>query len=144
MKINKKGFSFIELIVVVAIIGLLVAIASVGYGGVQKSARDAKKIQDLNAIQRAMEMAFNQGGETYPLNSNALLSTGTLDVWPIVPKTDPPEGYALYSNGITYCSCIWLEMNKGGNSTDYDGDAVCSFLTSDPAQGKYYCIKNQQ
>lgn len=139
MKINKKGFTLIELIVVMAIIGVLVAIASVGYGGVQKSARDAKKIQDLNAIQRAMEMAFNKIGESYPSTPADLLATGTLDVWPEVPKVG--GGYSLSSDGTTYCSCIWLEMNKGGNSTDNG----CDHITGDPTQLKeFYCIKNQQ
>lgn len=59
---RKPSFTLIELIVVITIIAVLVAIASVAYGGAQKNSRDARRIEDLNAIQKAMELAFDQGG----------------------------------------------------------------------------------
>lgn len=156
MKINKKiallkgnvlrtggqrvlsAFTLIELIVVISIIGILIAVASVAYGGSQKKARDLRKIEDLNGIQKAMEMAYSQFGYTYPATQAALVATGTLQVWPKDPKG---VAYSLSSTGTSYCVCIWMETNKGGNSTQYDDG--CNHLTNDP-NAPYYCVKNQQ
>ena len=140
---RKPSFTLIELIVVITIIAVLVAFGSVAYGGAQKNSRDARRIEDLNAIQKAMELAFDQGGgESYPTTVSALLGTGTLSIWPSDPKTN--SGYALTSTSPPsppgYCVCTLLEARKNGNSTAYN----CSSFTSDPSLGTYYCVKNQQ
>jgi len=138
MKIRKLAFSLIEIVVVVTIIAIMVAVAVANFQGMNTRSRDARKIEDLNAIQKAMELAYDKLGGNYPADVSALLTTGTLEVWPVTPQG---VAYSLSSTGTSYCVCIWMETNKGGNSTQYDDG--CNHLTNDP-NAPYYCVKNQQ
>lgn len=70
-KYNKKGFTLVELLVVITIIAILASIGLVMYSGVQKSGRIAKRIGDLKAIQTALELYHSRNG-SYP----ATCSTG--------------------------------------------------------------------
>lgn len=60
-----KGFTLIELMVVVAIIGLLSSIAVVALNNARAEARDAKRLADMDAIQNALELYYNDYG-VYP------------------------------------------------------------------------------
>lgn len=71
---SKKGFTLIEMLIVVAIIGILSGAVLVGLGPVQKGGRDARRVSDLRQAQNALELYFNKNG-TYP----ALSSGGKLD-----------------------------------------------------------------
>lgn len=63
---TKKGFTLIELLVVVAIIGMLASIVITSMSEVRASARDAKRIQEIKELQKALELyALNHNGE-YP------------------------------------------------------------------------------
>jgi len=155
MKINKKiallkgnvlrtggqrvlsAFTLFELLVVISIIGILIAVASVAYGGSQKKARDSRKIEDLNGIQKAMEMAYSQFGYTYPATQAALVATGTLQVWPKDPKG---VGYSGPMASTGYCICTAMDNLNGGNATA----ANCTSFTNDTNSATYYCVKNQQ
>lgn len=59
------GFTLLELLVVMAILGILAAIGMASYTGVQAKARDARRKSDLENIARAMEMYYNDNGN-YP------------------------------------------------------------------------------
>jgi prepilin-type N-terminal cleavage/methylation domain-containing protein len=48
--ILRRGFTIIELLVVISIIGILVTVVVVSYNGVQASARDKSLLSDLDAL----------------------------------------------------------------------------------------------
>ncbi len=59
---RRKGFTLIELLVVIAIIGLLASIVLVSMGGVRGKARDAKRMQELNQIAKAVQLYWSDNG----------------------------------------------------------------------------------
>lgn len=65
MKINKNGFSLIELLITVSIIAILSAIALGIYTASLKQGRDSKRQSDLRAIQSALEQ-YNSDMGFYP------------------------------------------------------------------------------
>jgi general secretion pathway protein G len=57
-----KGFTLIEILIVVAIIAILASVVLVGLGPTQKEGRDSRRIQDLAQIQTALELFYNHCG----------------------------------------------------------------------------------
>ncbi|TSC56728.1 MAG: hypothetical protein G01um101418_612 [Parcubacteria group bacterium Gr01-1014_18] len=66
MKVNQKGFTLVELLVVVSIIGLLSTLAIVALGSARVKARDAKRVSDIRQLQTAVEL-FYSDKNGYPL-----------------------------------------------------------------------------
>lgn len=71
---SKKGFTIIELLIVIVIIAILATIGVVAYGGVQQSARDSKRESDITSLHTAIEAYYVQATQ-YPsftqINDNA-------------------------------------------------------------------------
>ncbi len=65
MKKLSRGFTLIEIAVVVAIIAILAAITLVAYNRVQIEARDTKRKNDISILQTALEKYYDTNG-TYP------------------------------------------------------------------------------
>jgi len=76
---NKKGFTIIELLVVISIIGLLSTISVVSLNGARIKSRDAKRVSDVDNIKKAIELYYDDKGE-YPvaLSPISLGTTNTL------------------------------------------------------------------
>jgi type II secretion system protein G len=68
-KLNKKGFTILELLVVVAIIGLLAGVVMYAVNDARKKARDAKRLSDIKQIQNALELYYDDYGYYPPRNS---------------------------------------------------------------------------
>ncbi len=66
----KKGFSFIELIVSVSVLGILVGVVLMvmNPNQLRAKARDGRRINDLKLIQSGLEQYISSGGNTvYPI-----------------------------------------------------------------------------
>lgn len=53
---NKPGFTIVELLIVIVVIGILAAIVIVAYNGVQTRARDSQRAQDIASIKKTLLM----------------------------------------------------------------------------------------
>jgi prepilin-type N-terminal cleavage/methylation domain-containing protein len=69
MKKNKSGFTLIELLVVIAIIGLLSTLSVLALNAARARSRDAKRISDVQQMQTALEMYYNDTN-SYPLSAS--------------------------------------------------------------------------
>lgn len=78
---KKSGFTLVELLITISIIGVLSAIGLVVFSNVLKQGRDAKRQSDLRAIQSALEQYYADQGY-YPkksdITTDGVLSTGNL------------------------------------------------------------------
>ncbi len=64
---NRKGFTIVELLIVIVVIGVLVAIAIVAYTGVQARANDTKIRSAANQLEKSiMAWAVQTGSATIP------------------------------------------------------------------------------
>lgn len=59
---HKKGFTLIELLVVVSILGLISSIIMMSIGGVRAKANDAKRKVDLQSINKAIVLFYEDRG----------------------------------------------------------------------------------
>jgi prepilin-type N-terminal cleavage/methylation domain-containing protein len=66
---HSRGFTLVELVVVIAIIGLLVSVVSVNLSASRAKARDAQRLTQLEQIHLAVE-AYREAYGTYPLSCN--------------------------------------------------------------------------
>lgn len=131
---KKKGFTLVELLVVITIIAVMTVLAVVSFGGTNKRARDSRRMADLEKIRIALEMV-KQVGLTYP-------ATGTLQTV-LVPNylqsipTDPKSNIYLYERGATgYTYYYYAVMEDVGNTNYTVGDksctATCNYRVSNP------------
>ncbi|MFZ2835796.1 MAG: prepilin-type N-terminal cleavage/methylation domain-containing protein [Candidatus Saccharimonadales bacterium] len=68
-----NGFTIVELLIVIVIIGILAAITIVAYNGIQNRARDAQRKSDLSQIAKALQMYKLDNG-SYPSISSGCAS----------------------------------------------------------------------
>ncbi len=65
---RQRGFTIVELLIVIVIIGILAALVIVAYTGIQTRARDAKSQTDAQAILKKAEAYAADSNGIYPAN----------------------------------------------------------------------------
>lgn len=118
---NKKGFTLIEILTVVAIIGLLTGIVTVNLTGVRARSRDIKRKADLEEIQSALERYHADCFEYPDLLGNSLVGDGLsasckattqyLGETPIDPQDDTNAYAYTKVSDHEYALCASLEKS---------------------------------
>ncbi len=107
----RRGFTLVELLVVMAIIGVLAALGVGNYVSTQAKARDSQRKQDLRQLSNALELYLGDYGR-YPFDSGGRIAG--------CPST-------------TSTPCSW------GSGTFTDGNTVyMKTVTADPSSSYFY------
>lgn len=100
---KNAGFTIVELLIVIVVIGILAAIVIVAYNGIQNSANNTVVQQDLKQLKTKFEtfkIDPNGGNGSYPTGSGMLTSAG-LSI---------SQGAYLDALNMRYC---WLADGSG-------------------------------
>lgn len=115
-----KGFTIVELLIVIVVIAILAAITIVAYNGIQQRARDTQRRSDVAAIEKGLKMWTIDNPETpYMTNSSGCGgNTGSGHAW------------FNYRNGTTYpeamSSCLKSAGYTSGDIIDPSGGVSCN------------------
>ncbi len=110
------GFTLIEMLVVVAIIGLLSSAVLVGLSEARTRARDARRIADIREIQNGLENYYFTNG-TYPLDVYQALKDQQL-------PEDPQGGKYAYirKSSQSYVLGACLENDRQSGISGYNSN----------------------
>jgi general secretion pathway protein G len=154
-KVPQRGFTLIELMVVISIMGILMAAGIVMFTNAQKKSRDAKRRADVDALAKAIEQYYQNNGNYFRAsagaNSTSANWTGTWQTTlggyfpsgklPLDPINDSTYNYEfrarLGADGppATFCVGATLET-PNGNCTAVTDPAIPAGTYSDPGWGK--------
>lgn len=148
-KIN-TGFTLVELLVVVSIIGVLLAISAFSLQQSKRSGRDARRKSDLELVRSGIEMYKADCG-TYPLTNEIVFGSSlngsgdrtscaaTNEYIKEIPNDNesPSKAYSYYSSGITYKICASLEnvpsvLPESGELENCNCVTACNYVVTNP------------
>ncbi|HOX21395.1 MAG TPA: type II secretion system protein [Candidatus Paceibacterota bacterium] len=114
---KQKGFTLIEMLIVVAIIGILSSLILVGLSQFRSRGRDARRVSDLKQVQNALEIYYtrNSSYPTAPAGSASqkwTALTASITGAGIGLNQVPQDPLATDDNGISY---YYQDCNLGQN-----------------------------
>lgn len=138
---TSKGFTLIELMVVIAIIAILSVVGIALFTSTQGKARDTKRIQDITAMSKAMEVNYVVGTGYQTVVSSTWFSDQQVPTNPGPNGADytflgPAGTGAITAAGYTFCATL---ENSTGNATDATGAGLGT-----TTGGGFFCKKNSQ
>lgn len=128
---NKKsqlGFTLIEILIVISIIGLLSAATLIGLGAFRGQGRDARRLSDLRQIQNALELYY-ANNSSYPADADIYVADifkpeGVSSI-PIDPDGATHYGYSKICTGVSYVLQAKLENAKSNTLKDSVTPSPC-------------------
>jgi prepilin-type N-terminal cleavage/methylation domain-containing protein len=124
---KQNGFTIVELLIVIVVIGVLAAITIVAYNGIQQRARDNRRTNDSVSIRKALELYKIDNG-TYPMGGYYESTDANWTTFSNILK--PYTGRDLPKDPINDTSHFWRYIGASGTS----------YSCSDGSKGDFYVL----
>jgi len=113
----RRGFTLIEILIVIAIIAILATLAMANYQNSNKRSRDARRSADVDTIKKALGLYYEEY-EKYPLCTNACVQKLGYEI----TESNMPADFLVYLNPLPRNP---LNYNKQtGHGYDYVVDSM--------------------
>lgn len=136
---KSSGFTIVELLIVIVVIGILAALVVVTYNGIQQKARDTERKTDINAIHGQTEAYQAQNGK-YPtmanINDATFRSNNMKGLDPAALQDPKGSSQALCASSTA--SCYGYVATPSGCDNASNGDCTGYTLTATLEAGGTY------
>lgn len=132
LKKRNEGFTIVELLIVIVVIGILALLVITTYSGIQQKARNSQRQTDVQSIQTQLEAFYSQNGY-YPsltdMNSSTWLGTNmkSLDQDALIDPSNPTQSKTLLAAPAAK-SYAYAVTDSSGNSCE-STDTNCAKYT---------------
>ena len=116
-----RGFTLVELLVVMAIVALLLSIAAPRYFGHLERAREAALLETLAVTRDAIDKFHGDTGK-YPQDLDELVSRRYLRALPLDPLTGRRDGWTVLPPPDARGSGVW-DIRSSAPGTAHDGQS---------------------
>jgi len=143
-----SGFTLVELLVVISVIGLLAALIMVNFNAARERARDVERKSDLDQIKKALRLYYNDKN-VYPETSltgnkicgcddpcrtyewNAAFECGGMTYMKLLPndplfEQDATRFYEYQGAASGHDFCLWGELENKSDGDIAKSKARCS------------------
>ena len=133
LKKRSQGFTIVELLIVIVVIGILALLVITTYSGIQAKARNSKRQTDIQSVQTQLEAFFSQNGY-YPsrtdMNDSSWLGTNmkSLDQTALTDPSSPTQSKTLVSAPAAKSYAYQVTQSDGSTSCESD-DTTCAKYT---------------
>ncbi len=130
-KNKQQGFTIVELLIVIVVIGILAALVITTFTGIQQKARDTERTTDVKAIHGQVEAYYAQNG-VYPtlanLNDSTWRGTNMKGLDQEALKDPKGSGYTL-AGSASASQYGYAATNTGGTACDNTTGNECTKYT---------------
>ncbi|MEI7463652.1 MAG: prepilin-type N-terminal cleavage/methylation domain-containing protein [Candidatus Taylorbacteria bacterium] len=156
---SNRGFTLIEMLVVLAIMGILSGIIITNLSSAKSKARDARRVSDISHLQLALQMYLDRCGQYPPVDVSGGVGQGggtycnrsysMADFIATIPTPTNEAGqtvYGYYRSGFTYVLYALLEapnatvMKDSINSGRYPIASITYYCGSNTGTRVLYCV----
>lgn len=144
-KFEHRGFTLVELLVVLAVTGTLTAIVITSAVVSRANARDLRRISDMKEIQLALAIYYDVKKE-YPIEDTVdytaplLISGGYLKVWPTDFASGSGYRYKRDPSNKKYCLGVVLESKTPTDLEDNSTNPSCVIPTTGFSSSAFYRV----
>jgi prepilin-type N-terminal cleavage/methylation domain-containing protein len=135
LKKRNQGFTIVELLIVIVVIGILALLVITTYSGIQAKARNSKRSSDVATVQTQLE-AFFQNSGYYPsladMNSSSWLSTNmkSLDTGALVDPSNATQSKTLVGSPAAKSYAYAVTDSSGASCETTDTNCAKYTLTA--------------
>jgi prepilin-type N-terminal cleavage/methylation domain-containing protein len=142
LKKRNQGFTIVELLIVIVVIGILALLVITTYSGIQAKARNSKRASDVATIQTQLE-AFFQNKGYYPslgdMNDSSWLSTNmkSLDTGALIDPSNATQSKTLVNSTSPSKQYGYVVTTSDDQSCEDDDTTCAKYTLTATYEGQY-------